>query len=297
MLHFPVLLEESIDFLVHKNNGKYIDCTFGRGGHTQAILSKLTSSSHLTSFDKDLDAIKHASLIEKDNFKIIHDSFNQLEKYFEDTSVDGILFDLGTCSTHFDDEKRGFSFRNNGPLDMRFDTTKGYPLSDWINNANQDEIMNILYKYGDEKHAKLISKSIIDSCKKNKITTTIELANIIENIYPEKKRRIHPATKSFQAFRIFINDELNQLKDALEQASRIVKKNGIIVVISFHSLEDNIVKNFFRPNIRNYPKDIPLNSIENKEFKCIAKKIRPSDNEININKRSRSAIMRVFRKI
>ena len=144
---------------------------------------------------------------------------------------------------------------------MRFDTTKGYPLSDWINNANQDEIMNILYKYGDEKHAKLISKSIIDSCKKNKITTTIELANIIENIYPEKKRRIHPATKSFQAFRIFINDELNQLKDALEQASRIVKKNGIIVVISFHSLEDNIVKNFFRPNIRNYPKDIPLNSI------------------------------------
>ena len=113
----------------------------------------------------------------------------------------------------------------------------------------------------------------------------------------EKKRKIHPATKSFQAFRIFINDELNQLKDALEQASRIVKKNGIIVVISFHSLEDNIVKNFFRPNIRNYPKDIPLNSIEKKEFKCIAKKIRPSDNEININKRSRSAIMRVFRKI
>lgn len=297
MLHFPVLLEESLDFLIHKKNGNYIDCTYGRGGHTSAILNRIDSSGQLTSFDKDLDAFNHASLIKADNFKAVHSSFNKLEETFPKESIDGILYDLGTCSTHFDEGNRGFSFLNDGPLDMRFNVTRGKPLSEWINNAPQKEIMDILYKYGDEKHAKIISRSILEERSKNEIISTKQLANIIEDVYPEKRKKIHPATKSFQAFRIHINNELDELKQSLDQASNILVKNGIIVVISFHSLEDNIVKEFFKPSIRNFPKDIPLNTIEEKDFECIAKKIRPTDNEIALNKRSRSAIMRVFKKI
>ena len=297
MLHFPVLLEESLDFLIHKKNGNYIDCTYGRGGHTSAILNRIDSSGQLTSFDKDLDAFNHASLIKADNFKAVHSSFNKLEETFPKESIDGILYDLGTCSTHFDEGNRGFSFLNDGPLDMRFNVTRGKPLSEWINNAPQKEIMDILYKYGDEKHAKIISRSILEERSKSEIVSTKQLANIIEDVYPEKRKKIHPATKSFQAFRIHINDELDELKQSLTQASNILVKEGIIVVISFHSLEDNIVKEFFKPSVRNFPKDIPLNMIEEKDFTCIAKKIRPTEDEINLNKRSRSAIMRVFKKI
>ena len=297
MLHFPVLLEESIDFLVQKIDGNFIDCTYGRGGHSSAILDKLTKNGHLTSFDKDPEAYEHATKISENNFTPIHSSFNNINKYFSNNSVDGILYDLGTCSTHFDDGGRGFSFKNDGPLDMRFNSSKGDPLSVWINEASQEEIMEVLYKYGDEKHGKLIAKKIIEFRKIEFIKTTLQLSQIIQDIYPEKKIKTHPATKSFQAFRIFINNELNELEESLSQASKIIKKDGVIVVISFHSLEDNIVKSFFRPTVKSYPKDIPLNSTKVFDFSCIAKKIRPKKNEIDINKRSRSAIMRVFKKL
>jgi 16S rRNA (cytosine1402-N4)-methyltransferase len=297
MLHFPVLLEESIDFLVQKVDGNFIDCTYGRGGHSSAILNKLTKNGHLTSFDKDPEAYEHAANISENNFTPIHSSFNNINKYFSNNSVDGILYDLGTCSTHFDDGGRGFSFKNDGPLDMRFNSSKGDPLSVWINEASQEEIMEVLYTYGDEKHGKLIAKKIIEFRKIEFIKTTLQLSQIIQDIYPEKKIKTHPATKSFQAFRIFINNELNELEESLIQASKIIKKDGVIVVISFHSLEDNIVKSFFRPTVKSYPKDIPLNSTKVSDFSCIAKKIRPTKNEIDINKRSRSAIMRVFKKL
>ena len=297
MLHFPVLLEESIDFLVQKIDGNFIDCTYGRGGHSSAILDKLNKNGHLTSFDKDPEAYEHATKISENNFTPIHSSFNNINKYFSNNSVDGILYDLGTCSTHFDDGGRGFSFKNDGPLDMRFNSSKGDPLSVWINEASQEEIMEALYKYGDEKHGKLIAKKIIEFRKIEFIKTTLQLSQIIQDIYPEKKIKTHPATKSFQAFRIFINNELNELEESLSQASKIIKKDGVIVVISFHSLEDNIVKSFFRPTVKSYPKDIPLNSTKVSDFSCIAKKIRPKKNEIDINKRSRSAIMRVFKKL
>ena len=297
MLHFPVLLEESIDFLVQKVDGNFIDCTYGRGGHSSAILDKLNKNGHLTSFDKDPEAYEHATKISENNFTPIHSSFNNINKYFSNNSVDGILYDLGTCSTHFDDGGRGFSFKNDGPLDMRFNSSKGDPLSVWINEASQEEIMEVLYKYGDEKHGKLIAKKIIEFRKIEFIKTTLQLSQIIQDIYPEKKIKTHPATKSFQAFRIFINNELNELEESLSQASKIIKKDGVIVVISFHSLEDNIVKSFFRPTVKSYPKDIPLNSTKVFDFSCIAKKIRPKKNEIDINKRSRSAIMRVFKKL
>ena len=297
MPHFPVLLEESVDFLVNKKEGTYIDCTYGRGGHTQKILETISSNSQLTSFDKDSDAIEHANHIQNTNFKIIQDSFSNINKYFSKNSVDGILYDLGTCSTHFDDASRGFSFRHNGPLDMRFDTKKGKPLADWINKATENDIKEVLYKYGDEKHAKLISRNIVEYRNKNTLDSTLQLANLIQDIYPDKKNKIHPATKSFQAFRIHLNDELTELSNSLIHAKSLLKKNGIVVVISFHSLEDNIVKNFFKAEIKNYPKDIPINNEEFKEFECIAKKVRPSAKEIELNNRSRSAIMRVFKKL
>ena len=297
MLHFPVLLEESVDFLVNKKEGSYIDCTYGRGGHTKKILETISSNSQLTSFDKDSDAIEHANNIQNTNFKIIQDSFSNINKYFSKDSVDGILYDLGTCSTHFDDASRGFSFRHNGPLDMRFDTKKGKPLADWINKATENDIKEVLYKYGDEKHAKLISRNIVEYRNQNTLDSTLQLANLIQDIYPDKKNKIHPATKSFQAFRIHLNDELTELSNSLTHAKSLLKKNGIVVVISFHSLEDNIVKNFFKSEIKNYPKDIPINNEEFKEFECIAKKVRPSAKEIELNNRSRSAIMRVFKKL
>ncbi len=297
MLHFPVLLEESVDFLINDINGHYIDCTFGRGGHSELILSKLSNKGILSSFDKDPDAFRFGLKINKENFKIYHDSFKNLDKYFNNESVDGILYDLGTCSTHFDDAERGFSFNKDGPLDMRFNNTEGMPLSEWLQSADSKEIIEILYNYGDEKHAKLITNAIDKTREKKPILRTAELSDIIKKVYPERNKKIHPATKSFQAFRIFINNELNEFKDSLEIAKRIIKKNGLIVTIAFHSLEDNIIKNFFRPNMKLFPKDIPINNQENKLFRCIAKKIRASDEEVNKNKRSRSAIMRVFQKI
>ena len=187
MLHFPVLLEESIDFLVQKVDGNFIDCTYGRGGHSSAILDKLTKNGHLTSFDKDPEAYEHATKISENNFTPIHSSFNNINKYFSNNSVDGILYDLGTCSTHFDDGSRGFSFKNDGPLDMRFNSLKGDPLSVWINEASQKEIMEVLYKYGEEKHGKLIAQKIIESREIEFIRTTLQLSQIIQDIYPEKK--------------------------------------------------------------------------------------------------------------
>mgnify|MGYP001170775602 CR=1 FL=1 len=297
MLHFPVLLEESIDFLVNDINGHYIDCTYGRGGHSKLILNKISNEGFLSSFDKDPDAYKHGLNLDKKNFQIHHDSFKNIGKHFNKESIDGIIYDLGTCSTHFDNAKRGFSFNKKGPLDMRFNNTKGVPFSKWLNNAKKSDISEVLYKFGDEKHAKLIASAIFAAKNEYSITNTIELAKIIKDVYPEKNNKIHPATKSFQAFRILINNELDELKRSLENAEEIIKRDGLIVTIAFHSLEDNIVKNFFKPTIKAFPKDIPINNEEKRRFKCIAKKIRASDDEVVKNPRSRSAIMRVFQKI
>ena len=297
MLHFPVLLEESIDFLIHDINGHYIDCTFGRGGHSNQILKMISKNGFLSAIDKDPESISFASNIKDLNFKIFHNSYKNLEKYFRDETVDGLLYDLGTCSTHFDNAERGFSFNKDGPLDMRFDNTRGITLSEWINNAPEEEIVDVLFKYGDERHARLIANRICSERKENLILRTVQLADIINEKYPEKRKKIHPATKSFQAFRIFLNKELEELSLSLDAAKKILKPKGVIVTIAFHSLEDNIIKNSFKPSFKSFPKDIPLNNIEEKKFTCIAKKIRPSADEIKKNTRSRSALMRVFQKI
>ena len=297
MLHVPVLLEESLDFLLHDLSGTYLDLTFGRGSHSQEILNRISPHGILHAVDRDLEAISYGKEnITDSRFSISHSNYSEIDSLFPMQQFDGILLDLGTCSTHLDNPKRGFSFQSNGPLDMRMDTTNGFSASEWLNSASEKEISDILYQYGEEKASRKIANAIVKHRAIKPIETTKDLTKIIE-IVLKRVGKTHPATKSFQAIRIHVNNELHHLKIALSKMNEMLKVNGVIVVISFHSLEDRIVKNFFKPEIREFPKDIPINSSIKETFKCIKKKIKPSIEEIERNPRSRSAVMRVFSKL
>jgi 16S rRNA (cytosine1402-N4)-methyltransferase len=215
---------------------------------------------------------------------------------FPQQKFDGILFDLGTCSTHLDNSDRGFSFQSDGPLDMRMDISSGFSAAEWINSAPEKEISDILYQYGDERSSRKIARAIIEFRAKKPLQTTIELSKVIETVL-KRTSKIHPATKSFQAIRIHVNQEVHHLKLGLSKLHNLLKVNGVVVIISFHSLEDKIVKNFFKPEIVQMPKDIPINTSVSETYRCIKKKIKPSTHEIKINPRSRSAVMRVFAKL
>jgi len=298
MLHSPVLLEESIDFLITNPSGKYIDATFGRGGHSRKILDSISKDGKLLALDKDIEAIRFAEENFTDkNFSIEHVGFEDLDTINKAKKADGILFDFGLCSTHYDDPLRGFSFNESGPLDMRIDLRQAKKLEDLFQTIDAEKLANIIYQYGDEKESKRISHAIIDSYKDGKILNTIDLAEIIKKSKIRLPKKIHPATKTFQALRIYLNDEINNLKVGLSKSKDLIKTGGRIVCISFHSLEDRSVKQSFASKKISYPKEIPLNNEVIKEFRVVAKKIRPSANELQKNRRSRSAIMRVFEKI
>ena len=298
MLHSPVLLEESIRYLITNTSGKYIDATFGRGGHSRKILDSISKDGVLLALDKDIEAIRFAKENFKDkNFSIKHSGFEDLDSINIAKQVDGILFDFGLCSTHYDDPSRGFSFNEAGPLDMRIDLRQPKKLADFLKTIDAEELANIIYQYGDEKESRKISHSIIDSYKDGKILNTIDLAKVIKKSKTRLPNKIHPATKTFQALRIYLNDEINNLKIGLNKSKDLIKTGGRIVCISFHSLEDRSVKQSFAPKKISYPKEIPLNNEIIKEFKVVAKKIKPSVTELQRNRRSRSAIMRVFEKI
>ena len=297
MLHVPVLLEESLDFLLHDLSGTYLDLTFGRGSHSQEILNRISSNGSLHAVDRDLEAVSYGKDNIKDSrFNIYHANYSEIDSLFTKHQFDGILLDLGTCSTHLDDPIRGFSFQSDGPLDMRMDTSSGIRASEWLNSASEKEISDILYKYGDERASRKIAKAIVQFRSIRSIETTIELTNIIETVL-KRTGKIHPATKTFQAIRIHVNNELHHLKIVLSKLHNVLKVGGVAVIISFHSLEDRIVKNFFKPVIEELPKDIPINPSVKETYSCIKKKIKPSRNEIKINPRSRSAVMRVFSKL
>jgi len=297
MLHVPVLLEESLDFLLHDLSGTYLDLTFGRGSHSQEILNRMSSDGSLHAVDRDLEAVSYGKDNIKDSrFNIYHANYSEIDSLFTQHQFDGILLDLGTCSTHLDDPIRGFSFQSDGPLDMRMDTSSGIRASEWLNSASEKEISDILYKYGDERESRKIAKAIVQFRSIRSIETTIELTNIIETVL-KRTGKIHPATKTFQAIRIHVNNELHHLKIVLSKLHNVLKVGGVAVIISFHSLEDRIVKNFFKPVIEELPKDIPINPSVKETYSCIKKKIKPSTNEIKINPRSRSAVMRVFSKL
>ena len=298
MLHSPVLLEESIDFLITNPSGKYIDATFGRGGHSRKILDSISKDGSLLALDKDIEAIRFAKENFKDkNFSIKHAGFEDLDLMSLAKQADGILFDFGLCSTHYDDPSRGFSFSEAGPLDMRIDKRQSKKLEDLLQTVDHETLANIIYQYGDEKESRKISQAIINSYKDGRILNTVDLAEVIKKSKTRLPNKIHPATQTFQALRIYLNDEINNLSAGLNKSKDLVKTGGRIVCISFHSLEDRSVKQSFAPKRISYPKEIPLNNEVIKEFKVVAKKIKPSTSELQRNKRSRSAIMRVFEKI
>jgi len=297
MLHVPVLLEESLDFLLHNLSGSYLDLTFGRGSHSQAILQRISPDGTLDAVDRDKDAVLHGKEnINDPRFNIHHSNYSEIDSLFSSEQFDGIILDLGTCSTHLDDPNRGFSFQRNGPLDMRMDTSTGISAYEWLNSATEKEIADILYKYGEEKASRKIANAIVKSREIKFIETTIDLSNIIQRAI-KRTGKTHPATKSFQAIRIHVNNELHHLKIALSKLEQFLKLGGMVVIISFHSLEDRIVKNFFKPEIIDFPKDIPINPSLNQTYRCIKKKVRPSIDEIKTNPRSRSAVMRVFSRL
>lgn len=288
--HEAVMVEEVLENLVFKNNGTYVDCTFGAGGHSLEILKKLDSLGSLVSFDKDVQATLNLSeeFSGETRFKLINDSFSNIKKYFKNDSIDGVLIDLGISSTQLDDAKRGFSFQSDGPLDMRIDATKGITARDWINGASKKEIEDVLWNLGEERASRKIARKIVYSREKKSIETTKELTDLILNSVHTKSKK-HPATNSFRAIRMFINNEIQELKEALEASGDLLRSGGRLAVISFHSMEDRIVKRFFQGKDR-------VNS--RVEFKYLKDKfLKPGSQEILKNPRSRSAILRVAEKI
>lgn len=303
--HVPVLAKESTKVLMTASKGLYLDTTAGFGGHMQLILESLGNRGHLIAADRDQDSIAYLKsefsdprlTIIKTNFKGLRQEIDQLDHSF---AFDGIIADLGVSSHQLDSKDRGFSFKKDADLDMRMDQSTGISAKDWINTAAEDEISDVIWKYGEESYSRKIAKAIIEQRSIRPISSTLEFADLIYQLkkYSKKKEKKHPATKTFQAIRIHINDELEELRSLLDFSLEYLKPGGRIVIISFHSLEDRIVKRFFRDNSRIDPNLSKLPNLEDtSRLKVILKKIKPSDEEIKVNPRARSAILRAAEKI
>ena len=308
MEHLPVMYAEALQQLAIKSDGVYLDCTFGRGGHSQGILDILSSSGRLLAFDRDADAINaqraKEMLLDK-RFALKHSCFSQLENIVISEGlvgkVDGILLDLGVSSPQLDNPERGFSFLRDGPLDMRMDSSAGLSAEQWLSSVDEKDLVKVLFEYGEEKFARRIARAILEQRVKSPITTTKQLADLIEDVVPIREKHKHPATRTFQAIRIEINKELDELSMVLGQAIRVLAPEGKLVVISFHSLEDRIVKRFVRDEsgAKHNPGKLPIKEID--ILKGILKKpgkgFKASDHEISQNPRARSAVMRVAERI
>ena len=303
--HKSVLLEESIDFLNIKESGVYVDATLGFGGHSLEIL-KRNKKGFLFAFDRDSEAIAYSIDRLKDyhNFKIIKSNFANMKECLlkENVSkVDGILFDLGVSSMQLDEDYRGFSFHNDAPLDMRMDTDEEFSAYDVVNTYSYEELVRVLRDYGEEKYAASIARNIVKDRETKKIETTLELVDIIRKSMPAKElRNAHPARKSFQAIRIEVNHELDSLSSALEQALDLIKVGGRVCVITFHSLEDRIVKNTFKKYSEIDSKFAKLPFVPDEylpKYKIVCKGITASSEELEENNRARSARLRVIEKI
>lgn len=304
--HFSVLLKESVGALVQDEGGVYIDGTFGRGGHSRAILQQLNESGQLLAFDKDPQAVAAGRELEvTDNrFAIVHESFVALAEEAERREVAGrvagILLDLGVSSPQLDQADRGFSFLQDGPLDMRMDTTRGISAADWVNSAPEEEIARVLFEYGEERFSRRMARAIVAQRRQTPFTRTRQLAEVVAAANPKWERDKNPATRAFQAIRIEVNSELKDLERALAVALDVLRPGGRLVVISFHSLEDRIVKRFFKQEARGqvFPKGLPVTEDQlQQRLRLIGKTIKASEEELQLNIRSRSAIMRVAEKI
>lgn len=306
VLHQPVLLAEAVDALITKPDGIYVDGTYGRGGHSRAILQRLSGAGRLYAFDKDLDAIEFASLLDENDerFCLNHASFSDAPRILSEAGiagVDGVLLDLGVSSPQLDVAARGFGFMEEGPLDMRMNTTQPLTAAIWLQQAEEAEIAKVIWEYGEERFSRHIARAIVKHRETSKLETTHELAELVaRNVYRKEKHK-HPATRTFQAIRIYINQELGELQSFLAQLLSVLNIGGRVVVISFHSLEDRIVKQFIKSEYKGEPDLLPDLPIPNKIFdprlKPVGKLIRPSDNEVNLNPRARSAVMRVAERL
>lgn len=291
--HTTVLLTEAVEALLSNPNATYIDATFGRGGHSRLILSRLSSLGRLIAFDKDLEAIAAAEEINDPRFSIRHEGFRHLGGA-PSISVAGVLMDLGVSSPQIDNPARGFSFRGDGPLDMRMDTTRGQSVAEWLATAGVQQITEVIRDYGEERFAVQIAKAIVARRQeRGAISTTGELAQLVAGAVKTREPGQDPATRTFQAFRIFINAELEELQQALVAALKVLQPGGRLVVISFHSLEDRIVKQFIAENSREvYDRRAPFAPAKAVKLRAVGR-IKPGAAEISANPRARSAIMRV----
>jgi len=304
--HQPVLLNEVLTGLNIQAHGKYIDGTFGRGGHAQQILKQLDEHGRLLVLDKDPSAVKAARAMfgEDKRIIIVKDTFANLDKVVSGLGwvgeVDGVLLDLGVSSPQLDDSRRGFSFKRDGALDMRMDPDKGQSAAEWISKVSEKDLAMVLREYGEERYAKRIAGAIVKARESQEISSTQQLAKIIADANPKWELGKDPATRSFQAIRIFINDELNDLKSCLAQVVGLLKTGGRLVIISFHSLEDRIVKRFIRDEAKGdkYPANLPVTQAQlHPRLVAIGKAIMPSENEIKNNPRARSSVLRIAEKI
>ncbi|MDP3636779.1 MAG: 16S rRNA (cytosine(1402)-N(4))-methyltransferase RsmH [Azonexus sp.] len=302
--HVTVLLNEAVESLAIKADGVYMDATFGRGGHSRRILGKLNENGRLVAVDRDLYAIAAGAEIKDSRFQLVHRAFGEIAEAADEAGVrdvDGILFDIGVSSPQIDDGERGFSFRHNAPLDMRMDTTQGETAAEWLARAEIKEITEVIRNYGEERFAFQIAKKVVAARLEQPIVTTAQFAAIVRATVRTREPGQDPATRSFQALRFHINQELRQLEIALPQALGLLKPGGRLVVICFHSLEDRIVKNFMRQQSTadDLPKGLPLRAdqLPKPKLRLIGKMLKPSVAEIASNPRARSAVMRVAEKL
>ncbi|MBU4270216.1 16S rRNA (cytosine(1402)-N(4))-methyltransferase RsmH [Candidatus Dependentiae bacterium] len=301
--HQPVLVNEVIDGLIVDKNGIYVDATFGRGGHSQEILKSLGEKGVLVCVDKDQEAIEIAHQLKDPRVIVRQGSFTKLLAWFGGLDylgkVSGILVDLGVSSPQLDDPQRGFSFMRDGPLDMRMDQSQLLTAASWLQAAQEEEISRVLKEYGEEKFSRRIAKNIVAERKIQPITTTGRLAEIVSVAHPRWEEHKHPATRTFQAIRILINNELTELKEFLDQSLKMLKVGGRLAVISFHSLEDRIVKNFIKEQQSGgIPKWVPVCDRElSRCLGAVGRAIRATEQEVASNPRSRSAVLRIMEKL
>lgn len=305
--HISVLLDEAIQALAIDPDGIYIDCTFGRGGHSTQIMSQLSEKGRLIAIDRDPTAISAAEKFKDDpRFTIEHVGFADLTEVAQKNGVtgqvSGILFDLGVSSPQLDEAERGFSFMNDGPLDMRMDTTRGETAAQWLARADVEDISWVLKTFGEEKHAWRIANAIVDSREESPLTRTGQLAALIKKTAPQREIKKHPATRSFQAIRMYINSELDQIEKALAASLDVLAVGGRLAVISFHSLEDRLTKQFMKKHSqgRQVPRGMPIIESElqkGKKLSLVGNKTKPSKDEVTRNVRSRSSVLRVAQRL
>jgi 16S rRNA (cytosine1402-N4)-methyltransferase len=291
--HRTVLLNEAVAALHIQPDGHYIDATFGRGGHSRLILSQLSTAGRLTAFDKDLEAVAEGQTIRDARFSIRHEGFNQLVALPASSAL-GLLMDLGISSPQIDNPARGFSFRGDGPLDMRMDTTRGQSVADWLADASIESMTEVIRDYGEERFAGQIAKAIDRRRSvRSPLRTTAELAEVVAGAVKTREPGKDPATRTFQALRIFINAELEELEQALAASLKVLQPGGRLVVISFHSLEDRIVKQFIAQHSREvYDSRAPFAEPKAMRLKALGR-VKPSEAEVTGNPRARSAVMRI----